>query len=315
MNRYLLSRRRLLRIGGAVLSCALILAILSAPAMPGPLEEEYSPGAIRGFAAGLLSAREYYRAIVELRRLSSLHPDSLSRERLYISELYLLYMGGQYAALDSLEYTGGDISVACAASLLRTDALFMRESPLSGNPPIVSAVCGDPLDSYLWKRRLISRLLSRDLPGAETLFATDRMPAGVRNDRQKYLDLVASARERSSAWSDPYIALWAGIAPGMGYVYAGNTSTGIVALIVISVFSAITVASFRTDNQPLGIVTGAVTAFFYGGSMAGGYMESRRHNALMMSSLRDRLSEEMSLQEDRDAVFRNYGAGLPAPAR
>ncbi len=283
--------------------------------MPGPLEEEYSPGAIRGFAASLISAREYYRAIVELRRLSSLHPDSLSRERLYISELYLLFMGGQYAALDSLDYAGGDAAVACAASIFRADALFMREAPVAGYPPIIPAACGDPLDSYLWKRRLIAHLLARDAAGAESLLTPEHMPAGMRGERQKYLDLIASARGRSSDWSDPHIALWAGIAPGMGYVYAGNTPTGIVALIMISVFSAITVASFRTDNQPLGIVTGAVTLFFYGGSIAGGYMESRRHNALMMASLRDRLFEEMSLQEDRDAVFRNYGAGAPAPAR
>jgi hypothetical protein len=51
---------------------------------------------------------------------------------------------------------------------------------------------------------------------------------------------------------------------------------------MISVFSAITVASFRTDNQPLGILTGAVTLFFLRREHAGGYMESRRHNALMM---------------------------------
>ncbi len=315
MDRNFSSRRRLLRIGGAVLSCALILALLSAPAVSGPLQEEYSPEAIRGFAAHLISAREYYRALVELRRLSSLHPDSLSRERLYVSELYLLFMGGQYAALNSLDYTGGDLSASCAASLFLTDALFMRESPLAGYPPIASAACGDPLDSYLWKRRLIAHLLTRDLPGAESLLSSDSMPAAIQNERRKYLDIVASARDRLSAWSDPRTALWAGIAPGMGYVYAGNTSTGIVALLVISVFSAITAASFRTDNQPIGIVTGAVSVFFYGGSIAGGYMESRRHNALIMSSLRDRLSEEMSLQEDRDAVFRNYGAGAPAQAR
>jgi hypothetical protein len=82
----------------------------------------------------------------------------LSRERLYVSELYLLFMGGQYAALNSLDYTGGDLSASCAASLFLTDALFMRESPLAGYPPIASAACGDPLDSYLWKRRLIAHL-------------------------------------------------------------------------------------------------------------------------------------------------------------
>ena len=95
----------------------------------------------------------------------------------------------------------------------------------------------------------------------------------------------------------------------MGYAYAGNRQNGAIAFIVVSVFSALTYFSFRTDNAPLGFVFGATATVFYGGSMVGAYREALRYNRSIGERVRETVLDELHPARDRDEIFQRYGIG------
>ena len=136
---------------------------------------------------------------------------------------------------------------------------------------------------------------------------TEAFPHELQNRQVNFRTLIDYSKEQHQRIVNPWHALYAGVAPGLGYSYSGSKQTGIVAFVVVSVFSVLTYAAFRTDNESTGIFLGAAAAFFYSGSILGGYMNAARQNALVRDNLHEYLVDEMALRDDREMLFKNYG--------
>ena len=99
----------------------------------------------------------------------------------------------------------------------------------------------------------------------------------------------------------------AGLVPGAGYFYAGERGTGIVAMIVIGAGSAVTYASYRNGLDSIAVISGLITFFFYGGSIAGGYMQTVKYNNRLMETLDLKLKRELMPERDLDEIYFKFG--------
>ncbi len=103
------------------------------------------------------------------------------------------------------------------------------------------------------------------------------------------------------------MAFTLGVFPGLGYWYAGNKPTAIVSFVMTALTSALTYFAMTTGNEAIGYFTGAISVFFYGGSMLGGYLETKKHNHLIDDSVYHYMTRGLSLEEDRKLLFDDYG--------
>ncbi len=291
-----------------------VVMVLSAMCYPQSLSArekgypEYSPEGIRGFIRHLIGKKEYYRAHVELKRLQVLHPSSITNERFLVSELYLLYNGEQYRSVLDYDYSGDDTRSEIINRIFKFDACLSRTdydgtASLNLRDFIGSA---KTLDEYLVKRVILAEMLREGTPSFERL-ATRLGRNAPEIDLKPYRDLFRYSSQTVASLKDPTRALLFGIIPGMGYVYADRRPTGILALIVITVFSTVTCFAFSSENEHIGIFLGAATTFFYTGSIVGGYLETVKRNRKMMKRLGEELADELALEKDRDEMFRRYG--------
>lgn len=291
----------------------LLLFITASPPMlhAGNFPDEYRVETIPGFTSFLIDRGEYYRARTELRRIGSLYPGTIPASAIRVTDLYCLFRGKQYRELAEEKRATEAGVAACAGLVFSFDAACaLADAKLAASLLSSHADhCPHPFESFLWKRRFLSAIASND-PGRAALMLEGKdapLPDGI--ERQRFENILNYGRERLSSISSPSRALWAGIVPGAGYAYSGNTATGIVAFVVVAVLSSVTYAAFRTDNRPLGVVFGAAATFFYGGSIAGGYLESRRRNRLVMESMLDNIADDARLADDRERLYRDYGIG------
>ena len=296
----------------AALLLPLLLFILASPPMlrAGNVPDEYRVENLLGFASFLIDRGEYYRAHTELRRIESLYPGKIPESAIRVSDLYCMFRGKRYRELAEEKKVPEAGVAACAGLVFRFDAACaLADANLAASLlSSYASPCPNALESFLWKRRFLSAIASND-PGRAALMleGKDAPPEGM--ERQRFEGILDYGRERLSSISSPLRALWAGIVPGAGYAYAGNSATGIVAFVVVAVLSSVTYAAFRTDNRPLGVVFGAAATFFYGGSIAGGYLESRRRNRLVMESMLDNIADDARLADDRERLYRDHGIG------
>jgi hypothetical protein len=297
----------------AARSVVLLLVLLASPPLlrAEKFPDEYRAGNLLGFASFLIDRGEYYRARTELRRIESLYPGKIPESAIRVSELYCLFRGKRYRELVEEKRATEAGAAACAGLVFSFDAACaLADATLAASLlPSHADPCPNEFELFLWKRRFLSAIASND-PGSAALMLEGKdvpLPDGM--ERQRFENILNYGRERLSSISSPSRALWAGIVPGAGYAYAGNAATGIVAFVVVTVLSSVTYAAFRTDNRPLGVVFGAAATFFYGGSVAGGYLESRRRNRLVMESMLDNIADDARLADDRERLYRDYGIG------
>lgn len=294
--------------------CVILLSILlltnplySLTAGKGERYSEYRPENILGFAKHLIAQREYYRALVELKRLQLFYPDYLSREQLYISELYLLFKGKRFSRVLGKEYKSDDAVCRAIDRIFKYDA-DLHNPDAEGTDLLLSRdLIGydNSLDRFIVKRWLLTDLLRNRTDATEGLKKIEDYRVSL--NAEKYRELVAYSAHKYRSMKNPNLSLFYGIIPGMGYVYSERKATGILALVVISVFSSLTYLSFKTDNSHIGIFLGAATTFFYSGSIVGGYLESKKYNERTERGMRDYLIDELSLENDRDIIFKGYG--------
>ncbi|MCP4136167.1 MAG: NAD(P) transhydrogenase subunit alpha [bacterium] len=262
---------------------------------------EYSAPAILGFTRHLISKKEYYRASLELQRLNSFYPGFISPIQFRVTESYLQFQGAQYKhILKHSSYMGPEL-------LFKTDAALVLQDYSQADRLLSSWNYGnDPLfDLYFIKRRFFRSLAAN--PGIEP--AEDFSKIFQGEEFRKYRELIAYSHEQYDMLKKPVAAFFLGLLPGMGYVYAGNKNTGIVALIAISITGALSYFAFSTNNEPIGIFVGAIGTFFYTGSIVGGYMETQRYNRRIMERRSRYLAEQMNFDEDRESIFRSRGIG------
>ncbi|MBN2159710.1 MAG: hypothetical protein JW807_09965 [Spirochaetes bacterium] len=282
---------------------ALLLGISICRAAPSPAAE-YGADELLRFTRYLADRKEYYRALVELKRIRSYYPLALGPLAYNVSRDYFLFEGMRYAEVAGAGAGDADPLMRSAGLLFRCDAVaalseFDRLDALTS----VWKPGADPfLDRILMKRRLFSLLMARRYEDASEL-------CGGAYGCAEYRETIEFARSSFSSEKKPYAAALLGILPGMGYVYSGETATGIFALILISVDVLVTCFAFRSRNDIIGYFTGIVGGMFYAGSIAGGYFASKRFNTKLEGRVREALSGEMRFGADRKEVYERYGIG------
>ena len=119
---------------------------------------------------------------------------------------------------------------------------------------------------------------TKDLPKCET-----QICANIKSIEQN----MASAKNNKNE----YVALGLGIIPGMGQVYAGNTSSGIASFILNGFFIATSIIAFNNDEPAMGLATSVVGATFYFSSIYAGYETARRYNSSISLTEKKKLSD------------------------
>ena len=278
----------------------IILNISSFPKNYSP-EQDFAPEKISGFIFHLIENGEYYRASVEVERLKSYYPDYISTSEYTAAINYLMFKGEAY-----------ELNSRWNTDDLTEDALSKQIS------------LAFTIDSLIKMKKYeeAERIIPSDLPGDESFFA------GIFSRRKLYLSLMGNrygeiannqylqknyqeltdyAEYIHDQKKNPWKGMAAGIIPGMGYIYAGEKGTGITAMIVIGLGSALTAASWRNNMEPLGIISGTVTGLFYGGSIIGGYRETLRYNRSLMERLDLRLQRDFDFNSDTNEIFIKFG--------
>jgi hypothetical protein len=284
----------------------LLLTFLIVPLAEAGAAEEYSARGIATFTRYLIDHREYYRALVELKRLRSFEPGSLPPSAFAVTENYLLFQGKQYGDILGKPSQDGASMPAGVDSLFRFDAaVAVRDYGRADSILAPWGAAPDPfIDRCLKKRRLFSYLASRRFGEAITLCG-----AAAAADYSACRELIEQARAGFSRERKPWLAAVMGIMPGMGYLYAGEYATGIFAFFLITIDVIMTYFAFRTHNDVIGYFTGAIGGFFYAGSIAGGYLAAQRFNIGIRDSMGETLSKDLEFDRDRDEIFKRHGIG------
>jgi len=260
----------------------------------------FSPSEISGFITYLIYNREYYRASVEVERLKSYYPDHVSNSAYTASINYLMYKGGAYASITAQEpvYTEDNLSREIAAVFKIDSYLKLKKH----NEAQKTAEAISPCSDEFLKRLVVKRELYFSLYNNSFSRAVDKedFPNNY-NELFRYSDYIHNMKK------DPWKGLVSGIIPGMGYVYAGESGTGIVAMIVIGLGAAITTVSYRNSMDSFALLSGTVTSLFYGGSIIGGYRETLRYNNNLMERLDLRLQRDLEFDRDTDDIFIKFG--------
>lgn len=262
--------------------------------------EEYSPENLSSFVKFLINNGDYYRAHAELDRLVSYYPAYISPITFNVTESYLFYKSRRYCDILKLNNMAVDGNFLCALNLFRIDSLL--KSGIHGNEQVIDELmayqCPDSqYAEYYNKRKIYYSILNsynKDLHYELSQYAEF-------GDSFKYAENLESEKK------SPFIGALSGIIPGMGYIYAGETGTGIVAFIVIAAGSAITWGAHANDIEPLAAVSGAATFFMYSGSIAGGYMQTVKYNRGLSEKLILRLDRDFMLDKDIDDIYIKCG--------
>lgn len=268
--------------------------------------DEFGPDRLLGFTRSLIGRQEYYRALVELKRLESYHPGYLSPVAFHVTELYLLSRGKQYADIMGRKIPAGDAILASADLVFKCDAAI-GASDFAGLDTLVAGwqSGADPyFDGLVKKRRLYSSLMSGRYGAAGGICGPPEAP-----DYGACRELIALAQRDSAGARKPWLAVVLGLVPGAGYLYSGEIATGVFAFLLIAADAVLTYFAFRTHNDVIGYFTGIVGGLFYAGSMAGGYFAARRYNMKRFETGRSSLSSAMKLDDDREELFNRYGIG------
>jgi len=297
-----------------ILPCILFLLVLSGNLYGSDystsISQEYSPETLTRFIHHLAEKGEYYRAHSELLRLQSYYPDYLNEWQYCLSRGYFLLKGRQYSKCAGLysQYDGSEDICVLGLGIYSFDAtVHMQKIP--GMNYFEKVPCQrDRLFSHsIWKRQYLLALMHEEYDHAKKMADYD-IP-GI----ETYRSLLPYAMDARQEYKSPLSAIFCGILPGGGYMYSGRTNTGIIAGIVVSVLSAVTYGAFATDNQAIGMITGSITAFFYGGSLLGGYLATMKHNRSVDENLREYMIEELKLQNDSEEIYKKFGVSTRVP--
>jgi TM2 domain-containing membrane protein YozV len=277
----------------------LIVCVAACCAAYAQSNDPYSYNAIAGFANQLVEQREYYRAYQEYHRLYSYYPAMYPYDAFYIASLYCHYQGKQYQWV--LDHASNNSMAKLQAWVFVFDSAFNSSSLL---PRIIDVElqqgANEEFQAMILKRKLAYSLLAVDNYNELSPY----MPLAKDFDPQRIYEYSTFTRDKRK---NPYAAMGWGIIPGAGYIYSDDTPDGIIAAIVIGVCAVVTYFAVDTGNSGIAVFTGAAGAFFYGGSILGGYLAAKRTNNQIMKELTSYLEEELKFAQDREIIFNRYG--------
>ena len=264
-------------------------------------EKDFEPEKISGFIYHLIDNREYYRASVEVERLNSYYPGYLKTFEYTASINYLMYKGEAYDLISSWSFNdlNEDVLSKQISFIFKIDSLIKMKKYDEAERIIPSEFQGkDSFFPGIFQRRKLyfDLIKNRHRESGNNLY--------LRENYKKLTDYADYIHEQEK---NPWKGMAAGIIPGMGYIYAGEKGTGITAMIVIGLGAGVTALSWQHEIEPLAIVSGAATGFFYGGSIIGGYRETLRYNRRLMERLDLKLQRDFDFNRDTDEIFIRFG--------
>jgi len=257
----------------------------------------YSAGSILLFTESLIAQGEYYRALTELRRLDSYYPGYLSTEQFMVTEYYIFYRSGRF---NEILAAGDLLKSGCAEGIFIADSCIMLKDYSRCEPFLdeKNVACEDASLKEMYKKRRIYL-------GLITGSAYDN--GVLKPEFTSFKELADYTSDMMNDKKSPLLAAFLGIIPGLGYVYAGESGTGAVAFTVTGICGAVSWASFSNGVEPVGIIAGAVALFFYGGNIAGGYMQTEKYNRKIDEHVDARLRTELDMNNDADKVYMKFG--------
>ena len=262
--------------------------------------DAYSYNSIAAFANQIVEQKEYYRAYQEYKRLHAYYADRYAYDNFVVASLYCRYEGKQYNEI----LTSANFNTITPPWMW----IYIFDSAFKRNDSSVDRVIA-AAPSYEYSSDINEIIFKRKL--AYCFYAghdyRELSPTQSFVDSYDVENLYAYSRFKRSQLKNPYAALAWGVVPGGGYVYSDNTENGIVAAIVIGICSVITYFAIDTNNTGIAVFTGSIGVFFYGGSIAGGYLASIKTNKAIMSELQAYLEDGLKFQDDRAMMFERYG--------
>ena len=272
-----------------------------------PLHDDFTPKKISSFTCSLIQNGEYYRAYVELLRLNSFYPSYISDLGFDITASYLFYKSKKYNDILEFDFNGIDENMVVPFSIFRIDSLFKlnRNDEAGVELSKLDETPGSKeYGNYLYKRKVyISALMNKGYDENMINKYYDINSEELLHYRELF-EYSGSVHENMKK---PLYGALAGIIPGMGYLYAGEKGTALVSIIMIGTGSAVTYASYKNGMGAFSVITGAITFFFYGGSIVGGYMQCKKNNEYLMYMLETRLERELMLERDLNEVYLKFG--------
>jgi hypothetical protein len=268
---------------------------------------EYSSKSLLSFTRNLVSKSEYYRAYVELNRLNSYYPDFLSINEILTSKHYILFKADKFS--DVINFECKDSEFKKIDLLFKFDSYISKSNFKDAEKLISSWDYGGNsfFDAIFIKRKLFLNYLNNNIDGAFTFYS--KSLNYFNKDVHSVKDIIDYTINENKKFKSPLTGAMLGIVPGLGYAYADNTNTGIVALIVVLFNYSLSYFAFNSNNDSIGFFTASIGTFFYGGSILGGYMESVRYNNNIRRNINNNLMEELKFKQDRDQIYTKYGIG------
>lgn len=157
------------------------------------------------------------------------------------------------------------------------------------------------LESIYYEQLIFNQVMNNQFDQLNHLFKfTDE------KNNKKVIDFIDQYKYDQKKSS---LALLTGIIPGGGYFYGGKRETGLLAAVVISVFSSVAYISYRNENKYIAISSGTIASLFYGGSILGGYMQTNKYNKNLKKQLLYRISYTYNYEKDKQYIYNNYGIG------
>ncbi len=279
------------------LACLVVSPSLKAK----PVHDPMSFHSILSFTRFLINKGEYYRANVEIDRMLSYFPGNDFEDKLRLTQIYVLYGGGQFN--DVLGYKNDNVFLdrptMAGAKIFKIDSMFKLN--LKAGQDFLN-YSGD--NSFLF-----SAFKRREIMNE---FFNFKVKDSIDNKEywERYPGILQHREEYASDTLSPPLAALLGIFPGGGYWYSGRGGTGTVAFVTIALGSFMTYG-FHEEGSPLmSVLSGLITTLFYGGSILGGYLEAEKKNDSLKRKYFHILDRELGLESDREKIFVKFGIGL-----
>ncbi len=245
---------------------------------------------IIGFINYLYEDGEYQRAIFELDRYDFFYSDySVNSEitrMLCMNKLGTSLVNTLYLKNENLVH-----------EILYLDSINAEKSVYGKSFNLEAKEKKD--EQIYYKRIFLNRLLVNDFTSAEEMLIKNNL---------NYVDFKEIDKNYNK-FKSPYAGMIFGIFPGGGYIYAGNARTGFTALSVIGICFAASYFAAEYDSPAVAIASGTVGSLFYGGSILGGYLESKRYNKELQNEILKFVENKYEFESDRNYIFKNYGTG------
>jgi len=282
----------------------LLLLVAIFPALPAPLPAAEKEIVITEevqltLADAFMAEGEYYRAITEYKKFLFLFPDSEKADYALFRVGLAYYRGDEY---ENAAHTFATVRETYGRSRYAADSGYFEGLSLwklgrfdRAETAFDGVVATDPASEVAPLALLGKSIVSYDqknIPGCRD--ELERFLASYPKDRRadnvrETIALLDNNRELPR--KSPVLAgVMSAFVPGSGYMYAGRTGDGIMALIVNGLFIAGTVAAIHQENYAVAGIVGGIGLPFYVGNIYGSANAATKWNIGVRKELRGKIA-------------------------